>query len=572
MKTFSPLRCASTLAAALLLGTLSAPAGQVTYEWNALSGGWTTPGNWKDGVVPVNSPIEGVVLLSNGSKLTPASTELSNTQGPINQLSVGQYNTLLISGAGTLSIRPGSVSKDPASFLNEGTISATNTSGQYMLDYQGTSSFTNTGTIEAKGVGGTFLINGSKGSDLVNTGGQMTVYAGSTLGLRTLSTGTSAIVGGTLTSAAGGTILVTESNATLRLRDITVSNSGTFRVQHGTVVTNDRITHAVLHGTTALTNATTGLVHILTDGSGTRDDAKSRATQIELLDTSSLTNQGTLRVESTTTATGIQMGLQSAEFKITSANATFSSTGTIEVFHNTTLANTLTRFSSVKSVTNQGKVHIRGNTNNTGASFVITGTGNSYTQSGSGVRSTVLENGGLLSAPIVSIASGSLGGVGQVTGATTIGIGASLNPGEVIPGTPGAGLLTFSGNLALANGAALNFHLGENTASSSQIALLGASSLTLGNGITLTLTLGESAELNTVYRLFSLDSGTITGTLSLENLIAPAGYTGVFLGGEGQSYLDFRLQAVPEPSTWLLGLSGMALLFWFQRRRPFMQT
>lgn len=408
---------------------------------------------------------------------------------------------------------------------------------------------------------------------LTNTGGTLQAKAGGTVNFIANST----ITNGSLQSEAGGVLRMRSSNDSspgggLTLNAVTVSNAGTFTNEMSyTKNANNASTYAVtttLASGTSFTNALNAITTVANSGTqGAFTPTGPHDSTIGLQSGATFTNLGTLNVRNTATRTSVSS--QQSTFSVANG-ATFTTTGTINVIADSIATGATASFTSAQSVTNGGTVRIKGNANSQWAMFSVTGVGNDYTQSGAGLQRTILEQGGALSAADrVDIQAGTLGGVGSVTGATTIGRDAILAAGETFAGAAGAGVLTFNQTLTLGNDSEIRLGLGTDMVSSGHVTLAGASNLILGSNLSLTLIdlTGGNWVAGAQYRLFDLGTGSISGSLSNFTLSLPMGWAGTLSSGiGGTDYLDLTLSAVPEPSSHFL-LIGALVLGWRLRRR-----
>ena len=537
-----------------------------SFYWNVSSGLWPVVGNWVDGSNAAVTQLGGNVgagdyFLTNGTLVAPATTTMTGIPNPrfFNSLQVGQYNTLFLTG--TADSQNAGTPRLTSLLTNAGLIQAGSAANDF-LRVELNSTGTNVNSNEIRAAQGLFRLVINNGGSLNNAGGLMLVKTGATLNL---STGTGSIQAGTLRSETNSTIEVGgyDVQTKVRLSGVTVENNGTFRTTQSTGGSGARTLNTLLLGNSTFANVGTTLV--LSSGTGA-NTGTIHDSRFDVDSTASFTNTGTIRVLNDSTKTGNTGYSQTATFAVSATTATFTSTGTIEVFNESALANTFSRFTSVKAIVNQGKVHLRGNAANLGASFVLTGTSDNgiYSQTGATSR-TLLERGALLTAPTITITEGRLGGVGTITGATTIGSDATLIAGDTLASGPGAGQLAFSGSLTFLANSEVQFGLGANTANSGRFSLLGSSALTVGTDVTLSLFDLGSATSGT-YRLFALDSGTITGGFILDQV--PAGWTAELSGGAGFNYVDVTLAPIPEPSTYaLLAAGGTGLAAMVIRRR-----
>ena len=571
--------CATIFAgAALVFGASSAVQAQGIY-WNAASGDWATVGNWANGSqggsALTSFATDGSTdyFLTNGTLGSAKTTTITNAptgRYPAN-LTIGAYNSLFI--AGTASTGSAGSPRVKTNFTNAGLIeagSAGTDSTRLEIAFSAGGASVNTGTIAAnKGLFSMVIGTGS----LNNTGGLLVSRNGATLNLANNQTAPAAIQNGTLRSETGGTIQVgvTDIQNKLRLDGVTVDNQGTFTTiqSFATAASGARTVTTFLNGSTAFTNAANATVNVLNSGSGsaTGDTVTQLAASFEINNTASFNNQGLLNITNSTTRTGAALTNNSLVFSVNSATASFQNTGTIQVVNASTSTGATAVFTSVKSIVNEGTVRVQGTASKT-ASFTVSGSGASYTQSGTGVR-TLLEQGGVLSAENVHIDSGKLGGVGTVTGIDTyIGAGGRLVAGDTLSGGVGAGVLSVNSFLTFEDNATAVFALGANTATSGRVVMGTSFDLTIGNMVKISLLdLNGTATAGVTYRLFELAGGTVTGSFVLDPL--PSGWVGSLT--TGSNYVDFTLtslSAVPEPSsTALLASVAIAMTVLAQRRR-----
>lgn len=576
MNPATPVVCSRHrfISAALGLAGLAFPVcgHAADFYWNAASGNWTDTGyaNWLDGsnAVPTSFPTTGTngYYLQNGTAGLPASTTLAtpNFAGRVmNSVTIGSNNTLFLSGISTT----GSAGhlRVTGAFSNTGLISSGTTSTDNVrleLAWATGGSVINTGTMTA--AEGTLRLasTSSLNSAITNTGGLLKAESGGTFALQYFT-----VNNGTVRSDVGGIIETGEMDVQVKatLTGVAVDNQGTFRVRQSVVAGGNRTMQTTVNGSSAFVNTGTTLVSSVVNGTHAEANT-SYDVRFDLAGTASFDNTGTIRVSNASTRTNASAGTynQYATFAVGST-ATFASTGKIEVFHESAVASTYSRFTAAQSITNQGLVHVRGNTANTGASFQVTGSGNTYVQSGAGSR-TLLERGGVLSAETVQIDAGDLGGVGTVSGIDTIiGSAARLVAGDTLASGPTSGALVFNSHLGFEDGASVLFGLGADTAGSGRIMLGAGCELTIGENVAISFINLGGASFGTTYRLFETDGGSITGSFTLGAL--PEGFAGTFT--TGSNYIDFTLtdpSAVPEPGAFAL-LAGLGVLGWGVLRR-----
>jgi len=220
----------------------------------------------------------------------------------------------------------------------------------------------------------------------------------------------------------------------------------------------------------------------------------------------------------------------------------------------------------ILSGSNVNKNEIQGNIALTGLNITKQGAG-TWVLSGSNTYGTTTVSAGTLlingdsskATGAVSVASGAkFGGSGIIGGATTISSGAILVPGA----DNNIGTLTLKSGLTLSDGSILNFDLGG--ALGDKIVISGGS-FTSGGVSTIDLNVLSGLTVGT-YTL--LDWSSVTGsTVSLSNFVLDAGSSSVGTLSLSGNSLILNVDAVPEPSTWVLLAVGAVVLAWTGRRR-----
>ena len=209
-----------------------------------------------------------------------------------------------------------------------------------------------------------------------------------------------------------------------------------------------------------------------------------------------------------------------------------------------------------------------GSLNKLGAGTLTLSGTNTYTGATTVTLGTLLINGSTASGSAVAVNGGTLGGSGTVNGSVTVGSGGALSPGNS-PGILNTGSLSLAGEFVVEiDGATVGTQY-------DQVNVSGTVDLVSGN--TLSLALNYTPIIGTNFFLINNDvSDAITGLLaghaqdalfSLSGQQWKIGYTGdsatdAFTGGN-----DLVLQAVPEPTTWMLLAGSLTLVMTCRRRR-----
>jgi hypothetical protein len=166
-----------------------------------------------------------------------------------------------------------------------------------------------------------------------------------------------------------------------------------------------------------------------------------------------------------------------------------------------------------------------------------------------------------------------LGGSGSIVGAVGVTGGGKINPGDVGVGAANVGTLTLLGGVtasgaSVSSGAFFQFDLDSDADSADKIS---TTNLTLGSGIS-TLSLDDLGSTplttGTTFNLVAY-TGTLSGTFqnyANNSDITVGNNTYVLNYGTGTNS-DISLTSVPEPTTWLYSVVGLAALLGVQRRR-----
>ena len=216
----------------------------------------------------------------------------------------------------------------------------------------------------------------------------------------------------------------------------------------------------------------------------------------------------------------------------------------------------------------------------TGAGKWILSGVNSYTGATTVSAGTLIINGSTSANSAVSVASGAiLGGSGTISGA--VNVSGTLAPGN----SPGN--LTVNNNVTILDGGAVSMEIAGATVGTQydRVTMTGASSVFSLNGTNnLALTLSYTPAVNALF--FLLDnqgSSAITGIFEqLNGVTTDLSQGALFMVGGQQfriSYTgdvttssftggnDLVVQAVPEPSTWVLLTASLASVIVFRRNR-----
>jgi autotransporter-associated beta strand protein len=248
---------------------------------------------------------------------------------------------------------------------------------------------------------------------------------------------------------------------------------------------------------------------------------------------------------------------------------------------------------SVNALTVSGNVNGNAALTTAGTGAVVLSGNNTYTGGTTVTAGTLLANNGSGSATgsgSINVTAGTIGGSGTVnpTGTNTFTVSSG---GTLAPGTSGntntltlsaAGNTNTSGLLAL-SGAALTFNLNAgNTASNLSLTSSFANEVTGLSGNTFnfqdltsgSLALGEYTLIESDDSTTNPFSGVSPGALSGFTLTGLSAYSGDTvqlqlnqLPGTNDYAIQLDIASVPEPSTWALMLSGLAIVMFWQCRR-----
>lgn len=210
---------------------------------------------------------------------------------------------------------------------------------------------------------------------------------------------------------------------------------------------------------------------------------------------------------------------------------------------------------------------------------ILSGT-NTYNGTTTVSAGTLIINGSLGSTNTVTVASGGrLGGSGTING--TVNVSGTLAPGN----SPGN--LTVNNNVTILDGGAVNMEIAGATVGTQydRVTMTGASSVfSLTGTNNLALTLSYTPAVNALFFLVdNQGSSAITGIFEQLNGVTTDLSQGALFTVSGQQFRisytgdvttssftggnDLVVQAVPEPSTWLLLTASLASVIVFRRTR-----
>ncbi|MGV3533640.1 MAG: autotransporter-associated beta strand repeat-containing protein [Chthoniobacteraceae bacterium] len=207
-------------------------------------------------------------------------------------------------------------------------------------------------------------------------------------------------------------------------------------------------------------------------------------------------------------------------------------------------------------------------------SLTLSGNSASYSGTVQVNQGALLVNGSINGAVEVSGATAVIGGSGQVA-SIAVQNGGAINPGGAAPGT-----LSSLSNVSLTAGTQLRLELNDPTLGTGydQLSLSGTVSLngaTLSLGGTYVTSVGTPSDVFFIILNNGLDAvdGTFAGLPEGSALLSSSGQafrltytadadTSSFTGGN-----DVALQAIPEPATGAVLITGAGMLLGFRRRR-----
>ena len=476
----------------------------------------------------------------------------------------GQYN--LTGGTSTNSGTFNSVARQTGGFgtidINGGTFSDTAAAGRLIIGEQGT------GVVNVRNGGVLNMVATTNASGGNLTGALAAITLGNT-------TGTGAV--GILNLLPGGTVNTPSigglNNATTGILNF---NGGTLKPLVATTTFIQNLTSANVYSGGAIIDTTNGsatIVQPLVAPAGNGVSSLTAGTATGTFSTTPIVQlTGGGGVGATAVAT-VNAGGAITGFTITNPGTGYTSAPTVTVTGPSGATSTAT--ATIAANVSGGLTKLGANTltltgasTYTGATTITTGTlalgvGGSVTNSSQITVGTTVGTGATFDVSAITFtspASQTLTGLGTVAGgANMLTLAGTLSPGAT-PNTGDIGTLTINTTGTLSLTGTTNFDI-TNAMTKDLITATGAN-LSLGNGSILTLR--GTVTAGTTYTLVS-GLTSETGSYTTVNG-APAGTTPTFTFTGGNYNVTFN--AVPEPSTWAMGVVGLSLAgLWLRRRR-----
>ena len=456
----------SRFALASVFAATTASAANVTDVWNGGSGLWNVAANWSGGV-PNNGTPTGTtydVLIDNGNPV--ASSVTLNVNAAIDNLSVDANDSLSFNNATALTIQGATITNKGNINLNStgsvtelvisapsvtltggGTVTLSNSTGNYILGAATADTLTNQETIQGAGnIGngsmtlvnsGTINSNGSAGMTLSTAGGTTNT------GTIEATAGSKLTVNGTTVTNTGGT--VTANASTVELINSTV-NGGALTLTGASTL---QLWNGIVHGGSTLTNSATGVIESFAGTNtlgGTVDNSAGGLLKIDNgsvlnLESGAYAKLGTVQVNSSGSATELAIPGTGSNVTLSGGSVTLSNFANNYIFG----------AASTDTLTNQETISGAGNIGNGSMTLVNSGTINSNGSAGM----TLSTAGGTTNTGTIEATAGSKLTVNGTTVTNTGGtVTANASTLELINATVNGGTVTLTGasTLQLWNG------------------------------------------------------------------------------------------------------------------------
>ncbi len=377
----------------------------------------------------------------------------------------------------------GNLGSNSMALTNQGTIVATATGGGTVLTINPSASGAmNSGLLQANG--GTLRL---QGGTYTNTGSTIEALAGSVVELNAAT-----VVNGTLQTTGTGVIRHQPGASNVTLNGVT--NAGAFVVPDGELVD--------LIGT--ITNSGTILVDSTTTG---------RFTDLRLQGDVTLTGGGTLTLS--TTAVHARVRAQAATDRLTNVDNTIQGTGNLgnnsmALTNQGTIVATATGGGTVLTIdpSTSGAIH-------TGILRADVGSTLAFTDATSQTAGSLLCNGGPIQFPSVDLQGGILTGIDPAVGSCLNGD--VTNSGGVVSVGSSAGKATITGNYIQTAGGTLNMELGGLTPGTQHDQLVVTGTATLGGTLIVRLLPGYVPSATNMFSI--LTYGSVVGDFAAKDLL-----------------------------------------------------
>ena len=486
-----------------------------------------------------NNVVSGTVTLGSSSRINSDAGLLTLSGGAI----TGSGYGLTVGGAGDTTIGV-AIGTGAGTFTVDGTGTVTLTAAN---TYSGATSIASGATLNIQNAA---ALGTTAGATTVTSGGalqlQGSITTAENITLNGLGVGSS---GGALRSISGDNVV--SGTVTLGSDARINADAGSLTLSGGTITGSG-------FGLTLGGGGDMTVSSVIGTGSGTL--TKDSTGQLTLTAANTYTglttvNSGTLSIGNGGTTGSVAGGIANnaaVEFNRSNAatyDGAISGSGTVTKLGNGTLTLTGTSGYTGDTTVSAGSLFLQGRLGNT---------------------AVTVENGA------------TFGGSGVSTGSVTVSSGGIFAPGGVAPGSI-EGVLTV-GSLALNAGSNTNLDIaGSSVAGTDYDQVVVSGGMTYGGDLNLAFTNGSEFTVGTTLNLFNM-GGSIGGDLASVNAAGGA-YGGLVFTNDGsgvwwstetasKQFLKFtqatgNLVVVPEPSTWAMGVMGLAMagLSEFRRRR-----